>query len=391
MPEIPPRLRPLGGSGDGPGGANDPLLPDELEYASAAIVQEVEMEATVARTLGDAEAGNGTSHPLVEVEYKSSRYNEAALTTLKIVADRYPEQGEIVSVSINDTTIASGYVDVSKPTSDGLVAIDAFDTVRPLKQGSVTADFDQIPLENVVTVVCAFADVEPAAIKLENNPEITATYEGRRIASVLDTLAARVRGVWFTDPSTPTARPVFTDGVSFTPTRHDIEYILEDTDAGLQTAPYDGVRVIGGAKRSNGRTNTLTKNPVTATAGDTGRGARVYRYENGSIMSNKEAKRVAHKHLDSFEMQQGTGEIKLVGNEAIQPFDSVTMPDNLGSAEHLVSEVTHSANVSDGFLTTIKVGGLIEGERGPGAPVAYPSDSPYDSSTNQAPDTPSSF
>ena len=357
MPEVPQRLRPLGPDSDA------------SQRPSAAIQQEISAELELAPTERAVESGtNTTTVPMTEFTYESSRYNQAALIPLKAISDRFPEQGEYVTVRINGRPVASGRVDTSAPADTGEITIDAYDTIRALKQATVTTSVEDQDLKQFITYVCATAGISPAAIHLRNNRKMTLTYGGRSAAKVLDDLAHRGRGVWFADMASAGGQPTFTDSINVP--RRNIKHILPDTDPGLQTAPYDGVRVVGGPKAGDGSAGGgISKNPVTATAGQTKQGKRVYRHEDKSIRTQKSANRTAHSLLDEFQRQQGTGKIKLVGDERLQPLNTVIMPDELGGQEFLVSTVKHELSVSNGYTTTLTVGGLIDGERGPGQPV----------------------
>lgn len=339
------------------------------------------------RPLGERLDDEDEGFEPLSVEFKHSRYNEASVLTVESTAETWPDTNRQLAVQINDTFVGAGRIEESAPktstgggagSSSAATVVKAFDEIRYLKQSTFTATFVTTPVSDIVETVFATAGVA-GSVDLDFDPLLTTTYENEGCAAVLDRLSTMVRGAWYTDfRETDANQLLFTDDPAIQ--RHNIGGILE-TDAGLQTAPYDGVVVIGGQPSPSDPSgsesgsdpaaarNVVAHEPIRATAGETGTGARVFRHTDKSIQGQETATSVAHSLLDEFERQQGSGSITLVGNASIRPLDTMTMPPGLGGQEYIVSSVTQTCSVKDGFKTEIGVGGVIDPERGPGTPI----------------------
>lgn len=176
--------------------------------------------------------------------------------------------------------------------------------------------------------------------------------------------------------------------IQFGPTKtalHKLSWVI-DSKAGFQTPPYQSVRVIGddiGTASANGW-QSANLVPETEERSETKISLDVeeeelvekfgelkeptFTYEDESIRTKQEAQETARKLFNELQGQRASGEIVIPGRPMVDLFDVVEMPDSFSTtksgeetppAQYLVKEVTHRINASDGFVTEISVGGLV--------------------------------
>ena len=419
MPEeVPPLLRDPSQGGLGPGDGRDvnrgeeghriDLAPDITAYVT--VTAPGSDSGTGGSPLPDPdEAGITTGLtgevPPASVTYKSNRWSAASSLEVTIAPQQtpvYPDTNVDLEAYILGTMVGAGRLEEAGPdasvkqdekggiipssgmndqskTGDIGITLVAFDELRYLGQNTHTNSYDGAPVSEIVSDVFSSAGVS-GDVRLQYDPELTVDYKNQKCRYLLAKLADRVRGVYRVNPRSSGNRIIFTDAPEVE--RHRIGGILGISE-GLQKPPYDGVRVIGGPE-SGGEGDgpppeAMSQDPVTAEAGDTSDDDRVYTHRDSTITSEPGARRLADALLDEFVRQQRKGEIKLVGNAPIQPFDTVTTPPSLGGREYAVSTVEHTlssgstgggsiaggAGGGKGFRTKLKVNGLVGDDRGP--------------------------
>lgn len=304
---------------------------------------------------------------------------EAYINGTRVGAGRLEEAGPKASSKEDDKggIVPSTQMSGGEPKAETGITLVGYDELRYLSQKTITKSYQNVRLSTVVNDIFSAADVS-GDVRLRYNPRITADYNNQKCRYLLTQLAHRVRGIFRVNARGDGNRLVFTDRPNFI--RHNIGGILE-IDTGLQQTPYDGVRVIGGVPRGGSGGGggppgaTFAQSPVIATAGRTGKKARVYPHPDKTIRSKPAAQRLANSLLDEFRRQQQQGVIKIVGNAAVQPVDTVKTPPSFGGTEYAVSTVEHvlstgsgkaggAGSSQKGFRTNITVNGVVGDERG---------------------------
>lgn len=285
--------------------------------------------------------------------------NTAAQLTVKGLIDTTPAEGDGVTASLMSEEIFSGTIADPNEMGDGRTKVTAFDAVRDLKKNSLTQTFDQAQIEQIAATACQAAGID-YVIDLPDETT-SAEYSDKRCDEIVDKMADIGQAVWVVEPDRGL---VVTQDVASITESHELEYIL-DHSAGAATPPYQSVRVQGasptsegGSGRSGGRSSShlISSSAITATAGE---GEPTYQYKDNDIRTQQQAQNVADSVLRKLKSQQKSGWIKIVGDAAITPYDTVTMPDQLGGTQYLVAGVEHTLGVKDGFKTKLTVGAPI--------------------------------
>lgn len=148
--------------------------------------------------------------------------------------------------------------------------------------------------------------------------------------------------------------------------KHDLRFIT-DTTAGMQTPPYQSVRVIGSgvASEEGWRRTNLNADEKIKKEVDLSESAAVtlaeptFEYRNMSLTTQKQIEKTTNRILDELRSQQAKGEVTVVGMPEVRPLDAIVLPNTeqqpMGGKVYGVTKVVHSLNNSDGFSTTIHV------------------------------------
>lgn len=298
---------------------------------------------------------------------------------------------------INGILVGSGELQEISVGEEGLVTLTASDAIRNLLQSTFTHSFSEgVVVSTAVRTVIEDAGIIPAGGSEIGDGETAASQPGEiagesrydvqvseAIAEFLNETNAQygmapfVTDREFTQVSSLEALSTLLQDVNWyfycdetntlnirpelNPTEWELDYITK-TSAGLQSPPYQRVIVTGGNRTppdSGGSVPNryMTKQTVAASAGE---GRPVYRHTDKSITTEMNAQRVADGILEEFQRQQASGEITIIGNPEIRPLDVVVMPEDMGGESYLVSSITHSITSSDGFLSTLGVGGVVD-------------------------------
>lgn len=267
-----------------------------------------------------------------------------------------PAREETVTASILGTDVFTGSITAVEPMGDGRTKLRAFDATRRLKKAKLTQSFDDAPIAQIVRAACEAAVVD---VRTNLPPErTTAEFTGRRCDEVVEKMANAGRAVVVVPPDGTLT--VTRDFISLAD-RHELESVL-DHSSGAATPPYQSVRVrgrspvsAGAGNRTGGRpaSSLISSVPVVATAGD---GKPQYQVTDNSITTQQQAKNAAESILQKLQTQQQSGQITIVGDPAIRPYDTVVMPESLAGTEFLVRGVEHTLGARNGFKTTISVG-----------------------------------
>lgn len=166
---------------------------------------------------------------------------------------------------------------------------------------------------------------------------------------------------------------------------HKLSFVIE-SDARVQTPPYRSVKVVGdeisqvSEKTGTSRIELVGDRPKIETQALVQKPSGTYEIQRGelreptfvykdeSIRTAREARNVATDLLNRINEQRAEGEIIVPGRPMIDIFDVIEVPDSfavtkngtkLPPAQYLVKEIIHRVNESDGFVTEITVGGLV--------------------------------
>jgi hypothetical protein len=171
-------------------------------------------------------------------------------------------------------------------------------------------------------------------------------------------------------------------------TLHKLSWIVE-TEAGARTPPFKSVKVIGddiGTAGADGfsevsNTNLLgaadaAEETVVSVVDEDGKKKvsfdelvePTFVFQDESLRTRAQARNVAREILTELQSERGEGKIIIPGRPLIDLFDVVELPDSFGvisggerfePQQFIVEEVVHRMNSSDGFLTEITTGGLV--------------------------------
>lgn len=148
---------------------------------------------------------------------------------------------------------------------------------------------------------------------------------------------------------------------------------ITDTSAGMTTPNYRSVRIIGsgvvseeGWKRQAMNEEdpiVLEENMSDAESQEGMLAEPTFTYKNMSIQTQEEAEAVRDKIMDNLRSQRASGTVTVVGMPEVRPYDVIKMPNTevqpMGGNRYGVRKVIHKINNSDGFLTELKVDGLM--------------------------------
>lgn len=304
---------------------------------------------------GSAPSGVESSETGVKVE--TDRYNKAAIAKATVLADAEVPEDVDVEISIRDTPIFAGTVQKSKNGTGDRWRVTAYDAIYDLKRNSVWASYDQQKFSAIANDALATAGVD-GTVELSGDADarISIEFEETRCDKVIEKVAKWSNGAWWVAPDGTVV--VTSDIASRTETR-DLAWI-RDSSPGKETPAYQSVRVTGStpvSRRGQAYRHMVSSSPVIATAGE---GEPTFHYSDNDIQSQSMAQNTADKLLQRLQAQQKGGWVEVVGREDVRPFDTVRMPDRQGGEEYLVSEVKHTLDDSDGFVTKLTLGGLIE-------------------------------
>lgn len=152
---------------------------------------------------------------------------------------------------------------------------------------------------------------------------------------------------------------------------YELEYITDASD-GKTSPPYQSVQVIGdgvvseeGWSRSSlvNETPVNTRGNVDVNTDEAELVEPTFTYRNMEINTQQEADNVKEDILEQLREQTGTGDVTVVGFPEVRPGDGIQMPNTerqpMGGERYGVEQVTHRLNSSDGFITKIKVSGMV--------------------------------
>lgn len=348
--------------------------------------------ATVVSVSPSAEILTGEEETItlqvIDATIETSRYDEAGTIELEALAENATRE-EIqqvrvdlssVTVAVNDVTVASGMLTELSVDESGMVTVGAVDAVRALTTGGVGQEYVQTPASDVLDDVFTRAGMEAVSQgggtvgrpgyalhdlsgvdddDGDNQDFLTShNFTDTTCLEAIEAVTRNQGWYWYVDEE----NVVHVVDNMDDPTTHELEYVTETT-AGLQSEPYRRVIVTGGNGASmeegedTNQSHLLSKTKVQGIAGTED---PTYRFYDSSIHTARVAQNVAVDILLEFQRQRATGEITIVGDPTIRPHDVVQMPDELGGEQYIVSSMAHKLSNSDGFLTTIGVGGLVD-------------------------------
>jgi len=304
---------------------------------------------------GSTPSGVESSETGVKVE--TDRYNKAAVAKATILSESELPEDVDVEVSIRGTPIFSGTVQKSKNGTGDRWRFTAFDSIYDLKRNSLWPSYDQQKFSAIANDALATAGVD-GEVDLSGaaDARISIEFEETRCDKVVEKVAKWSSGAWWVTADGPV---VVTDDIASRTETRDLAWV-RDASPGKETPAYQSVRVKGStpvSRRGVPYRHMISSSPVVATAGE---GEPTFHYSDNDIQTQSMAQNTADKLLQRLQAQQKGGWVEVVGREDVRPFDTVVMPESQGGEEYLVSEVKHTLDDSDGFVTKLTLGGLIE-------------------------------
>lgn len=237
-------------------------------------------------------------------------------------------------------------------------------------------DFEESP-NGIYNNAITFGN-SPDSIKKENF-KLLRNYTDTTAKSIIYDLELASRGVFWVDKfnvlrfGSPKSKI------------HKLSFVTE-SDARIQTPPYNTVKVVGDDVSQSDEDSGYTTNHLIGTDSmtvfksvfqkdnseyvvrDENLGEPVYTYKDESIRTRREAENVAESLIEDITEQRAEGKIVIPGRPMIDIFDVIEVPDSfavtkdgtqLPASQYFVKEVIHRVNESDGFVTEITVGGVV--------------------------------
>ncbi|KZN24195.1 hypothetical protein A4G99_07060 [Haladaptatus sp. R4] len=353
----------------------------------------------------------GLPYLVTDMNVKTTQYNEADMCQATVVPDGHqfqPNAGNDAAVTINDDLVYTGYVREANNNADGSYDVKLLDAIHLLQSGRVNISTDtQIPasdlLRNHLFPQC---NVENFEIDLASKAEshlasklgLSGSY-GLPVDNdivldrteapgnkVLDDVATMCNAVWWVDieGTIHVGQPEYRY-------HGELTYILENGNTpGKLTPAYQSVVVRGDGVVSAGGKGWQTRNLIskegvksTRTLKNLGatqeeakeisqRDKVEYAVEEGTLTpptftvtipelkTQSQADAAANRLASKLIEQAGKGHVKVCGRSDIQVCDSFKMPDELGGAIYQVSGIEHIVNSSDGFVSKIYCGGVLQ-------------------------------
>lgn len=310
--------------------------------------------ATVPLVVGGSSGQSSGSDQKLRLSYIVDRYNTSAKLKTPVLTQRSFDEGDELTVDLQDETIFTGAVESSEDGLGDRVHLTAYDAADKLKGATLTQSFDTASIGTIATAALDAAGVGNYRVNVPNE-RTSPDFDNERCDKVLERCAKWADGVWFV---TVDNEVVLTQDIAGESFDHELEHVIDATP-GVTTPPYQSVLVIGTAPASKTGQETmhmLSSEAIIATAGD---GSPRYRYEDAGIRTQKLADNVAQNILRELERQRRGGTITIVGEPSIRPWDTVTLPAAQGGGTYLVSGVEHSISSRKGFKTTITVGRAV--------------------------------
>ena len=335
-----------------------------------------------------------------------SRTSEAGTASVVGLADREPDEGELLGVQINGVRCATGRISSATLSDEGILNVTAYDDTRVLRRTEFSRSYNEQSLGQVVHDVCKRAgvraniddkyfaldqidiegtEIEPGYQRLvdeegrdaltgepttaggetEGEPgsaerdylTVTHDFESANCMGVLDDLAAAADALAYVNERNILR---FTDSPDVD--ERVVNGILE-SDAGAQSPPYSKIVVVGGAKNGTAggerRRPRKSKHPIRAVAGDRDAPAeQTYIARRPGITSQRMAKNIARAVFKEARRQSAKGSIVLAGRAVLSPLDVVHMPPYYEDEEYLVSGIEHRID-KDRYASTIHAGGRV--------------------------------
>jgi hypothetical protein len=351
---------------------------------------------------------SGTRLGPTNITYDSSKYTEAGKLKVEGVADTLPEIEDPITVSVNDTTIATAAVDTADRNEEELVTLTALDRLRTVNRNTITQSFsDEQPRTILVAILRDGAKLPDDAYALELPEAPTGGGAGERFgvrfspsfsntpcSTALDRMVKLVGGYWYVDEANVVNYVSGGDAIDGATSVYDVSRI-KDTSAGLELPPYRTVKVIGRGTAGGGdnTSHMVSAAPPEAIAyydpggGPEGRGAIETiatggggpptevpsaglelpqdTVEENSLTTQSGVETYATELLKAYRERRRKGSLTLAGDPRLRPSDAATLPDDtdthaaLDGESYLVTSVKHSLSIREGFTTDVQVGGLI--------------------------------
>lgn len=318
------------------------------------------------------------SHPIVvdeELVHKTGRFSAAGRLEVTIypVHDA-PDEGQTMSVVINDDRIFTGTLSDVNEQENGTVRLIAHDALYALKQATLTRDFDGVGIGEIARAAGNQAD-QTVVVDTDTEQDAAAAQVERQVAPLEEVSGLEIDVSDAVDAGLGKLYPSFTNtrcdrviercarwaSGSYWVDERNIVHIgpspsslieltrLLANDASQAPKPYQSVKVIGTSpadKAGLEDSHLLPDERVTATAGS---GEPQYTYRSEQIWTPYQAETVAQKVYREIRRKQRGGTIEIVGRADVRPLDIVQLPSETA---YMVDKLTHRLS-TDGFVTSI--------------------------------------
>lgn len=315
-------------------------------------------------TLDTPDSGSLREFAPKKVDVERTATSDAGMVEIEgIFLDEEPEPNDIVEVSINNELVFRGRTISAVRNHKGIYTIKAFDHQYDLHKIRLDHDIEgdeynvQLARRKLREHDIPHQIAAPGRFDGENGPtewEMTR----RPLSKMLDEVAERLDGIWYVDRANVVRIVPNPPDVT-----HDLEHFIEIT-AGKSEASTNEVVVFGQPKQD--QAVDLTKERITSrteidVSGENGENAPYEKQEthdNQNLSSQAEIDSVLDSKVGQYMRDMKLGEVKLVGDTRLDPFETVTIPNIEGNDPLLVGDygvqrVNHVLSPSDGFVTNV--------------------------------------
>lgn len=314
------------------------------------------------------------------VETRRSYSGEAGYAKIKGVTDN-PDAislNDDVTASIGGERVFNGSLKKATQDTEGIITIEAYDilydmhnklvrlnTEEPRRSTNVLADlFNDAGIgDYVIADSSEFPNNDPPG-----HHQYGSAQAGDQLSSVVDTIAKRLGAVYWVDRNNTIHIEPFPQETAL----YDPQYIIE-VNSGEDSENKNRILVTGGSKTSEfGLAASHVYSEVSPSSEarfdgqDEDDESNLETLQDNNIVTPKELDSRAMSGLLEQGRSRDAGSITIVGNTAVEIFDSVNVPqltyslsgsdqfqNVLSSGTYTVKQVTHLVNAQDGYRTEL--------------------------------------
>lgn len=315
---------------------------------------------------------------IIDVQHRLSSFNEVGTVEGKVLPDdsaSEPVEGKGAFLSINKEFVFDGIVRTFRRNEDGSYDITLASDVHRYKNTKTNVSISPgKAISKLVSNVLSGIQTNNQIIEPVDDHTLNYTFMRKDvpIADILDDLAKLSDSHWWVEP---TNQFYFGNPADFSTTF--VVQFPTKMSAGKETPAYKSVKVLGSPiEDTHGPeyNHMISKNSIqsnwTIEEGKNGKynvrkaggspPGPVYTYRDRDIKKQAHADTVGKRICKQLAQQQIGGTLKFVGEEKIRPMDVVQMRPEFGGESYLVSGVMHELSSTDGFLTRVQCGGIVQ-------------------------------